>query len=223
MKLNPLTIQTLKVKITWQWSEFFPPLLSLSQDESKLTRFVFRIFRWNDGSNSGSPTTTTESTTSEEDTDSAPPLEPFLLAGDPDLEEETSLDPQTPISLYLRPYSRVHLADKWQILGVPNLVVYHLESQKILSYHARFELLKESKLEQTFQTWSKGEKITFGVKDFLYALRWTIFFGLVSLVYLFAVNKGWCPNYVALWSSSLSQSLGGENPIQAGGGGKIEL
>ncbi|GAA5948820.1 hypothetical protein JCM3765_003913 [Sporobolomyces pararoseus] len=182
----------------------------------------YLAMEWNDGSNSGSPESTEEE---EEDTTrtggSSPPLEPFLLAGDPDLEEETSLDPHTPNSLYLRPYSRVHLADKWQILGVPNLVVYHLESRKILSYHARFELLKgDQKMEQTWSKWSKGEKVTFGVLDFFYALRWTITFGLISLIYLWAVHLGLCPNYVALWSSSLSQSFSGNKVLD---GGKIEL
>jgi len=43
------------------------------------------------------------------------------------------------------------------------LVVYHLASRKVLSYHARFELLKSSKMEQTWEKWSRGEKITFGI------------------------------------------------------------
>lgn len=94
--------------------------------------------------------------------ESSTPLEPFLLAGDPDLEEVVhETDPTG--SLYLRPYSRVYLADKWTVLGVPNVVVYHVESQKVLTYHARFELLKEHKADATWEKWSKGEKVEFGV------------------------------------------------------------
>lgn len=90
------------------------------------------------------------------------PLEPFLLAGDPDLEDEVHhSDPKG--ELYLRPYSRVYLAEKWDVLGVPNLVVYHLPTRTILTQHARFDLLKENKIESTWQKWSEGEKIEFGV------------------------------------------------------------
>jgi hypothetical protein len=159
----------------------------------------------------GSPEDSPESGSEPED---PPPLEPFLLAGDSDLEEETSLS--SPPSLYLRPYSRVHLADKWQILGVPNLVVYHLESQKILSYHARFDLLKENRIDSTWEKWSQGEKVTFGVWDFVLALKWTLVFLVISLMYLFAVKNGWCVNYVAMWSSSMSEKLGTN-------GAKVEL
>jgi len=90
------------------------------------------------------------------------PLEPYLLAGDPDLEEVVhETDPAG--ALYLRPFSRVYLADKWTVLGVPNVVVYHVESQKVLTYHARFDLLKEGKADSTWDKWSKGEKVEFGV------------------------------------------------------------
>lgn len=65
--------------------------------------------------------------------------------------------------LYLRPYSRVYLAEKWNVLGVPNVVVYHLPSRQILTYHARFDLLKDGKIESTWAKWSEGEKIEFGV------------------------------------------------------------
>ncbi|GAA5895781.1 uncharacterized protein JCM6883_001619 [Sporobolomyces salmoneus] len=204
----------------------------VSIDETKSSYLLnskdknYLSMEWNDGSNSGSPSSTTSpsSTSEEEEVEEIdePPVEPFLLAGDTDLEEETSLDPATPPSLYLRPYSRVYLTEKWQVLGMPNLVVYHPETREVLSYHARFELLREGKLESTWEKWSKGERITFGVTDFVYALRWTITFLIISSVYLLAVNQGVVPNYIATWSSGLSQAFGAPG---AGGavGGKIEL
>lgn len=116
--------------------------------------------RWNDGSNMSPPDDVPE----EEEvppagsTPTSAPLEPFLLAGDPDLEEEVHVqDPAG--SLYLRPYSRVYLADKWTILGVPNLVAYHVPSRKVLTYHARWELLKDHKADATWAKWSRGEKV----------------------------------------------------------------
>lgn len=148
---KPPTIWTLNRRTGYPWSTSISLFFFFSRPTYPLSDI-----RWNDGSTLGDPSSSSSSTDQPSE-----PLEPFLLAGDPDLEEDTSLS--TPPSLYLRPYSRVHLADKWQILGVPNLVVYHLESRKVLSYHARFELLREGKLLSTWEKWSKGEKITFGV------------------------------------------------------------
>jgi len=58
--------------------------------------------------------------------------------------------------------------------------------------------------------------------DLVYALRWTLTFLFISLMYLFAVKQGICPNYVALWSSSISEKY-----LKGSGGGgqaaKVEL
>ncbi|GAA6013935.1 hypothetical protein JCM11491_003460, partial [Sporobolomyces phaffii] len=61
---------------------------------------------------------------------------------------------------------------------------------------------------------------------FIYALRWTITFLVIAGVYLAGVRLGWCPNYVALWSASLSEKFtvpSSPPPPPLGGGGKIEL
>ncbi|BGP17613.1 hypothetical protein JCM10213_001264 [Rhodosporidiobolus nylandii] len=153
---------------------------------------------WNDGSN------TTSSPEGESDTPALPPLEPFLLAGDPDLEEDLhASDPKG--ELYLRPYSRVHLAEKWNVLGVPNLAVYHPASQKILSYHARFDLLKPGKADPTWEKWSKGEKIQFGAGDLFYALRWSIGAAVLATGYLAAVRSGAIPDLVGNATAALTQ------------------
>lgn len=161
---------------------------------------------WNDGSNVSTHLATEASPLPA----SPDPLEPFLLAGDPDLEEDLS-ESDTTGSVYLRPYSRVYLADKWTVLGVPNLVVYHVPSQQVLSYHARFELLRESQLMATWDKWSRGEKITFGVNDLVYALRWTILFGVVASIYLFLVHTNQMPNYIADWSGGFAQGYLGNS------------
>lgn len=119
--------------------------------------------RWNDGSTLETPGAP-EDEPQDPSSTLAPtePLEPFLLAGDPDLEDEVHhSDPKG--ELYLRPYSRVYLAEKWNVLGVPNVVVYHLPSRQILTHHARFDLLKDGKLESTWAKWSEGEKVEFGI------------------------------------------------------------
>ena len=157
------------------------------------------------------------------------PLEPYLLAGDPDLEEVVhETDPAG--ALYLRPFSRVYLADKWTVLGVPNVVVYHVESQKVLTYHARFDLLKEGKADSTWDKWSKGEKVEFGVTgastflplalaqrrltpplsaraDFLHALRWSIGLAVVASGYAVAVRTGYIDDVLGHASSKLTQNF----------------
>ncbi|GAA5922732.1 hypothetical protein JCM3775_006114 [Rhodotorula graminis] len=158
---------------------------------------------WNDGSTMSTPDEAPDSPASPE---ASTPLEPYLLAGDPDLEEVVhETDPEG--SLYLRPFSRVYLADKWTVLGVPNVVVYHVESQKVLTYHARFDLLKEGKADSTWDKWSKGEKVEFGVTDFLHALRWSIGLAVVASGYAVAVRTGYIDDVIGHASSKLTQNF----------------
>lgn len=89
-----------------------------------------------------------------------PTLEPFLLASEPDLEEEVSTT-DTSGTLYLRPFSRVFLAQKLEVLGVPNLAVYHVKSRKMLSTHARIEMIKGDKADATWNKWQAGEGVDF--------------------------------------------------------------
>ncbi|GAA5916603.1 hypothetical protein JCM6882_009171 [Rhodosporidiobolus microsporus] len=152
---------------------------------------------WNDGSNTA------------EDSSSSPlskPLEPFLLAGDPDLEEDLSLSTPAQPELYLRPYSRVYLADKWTVLGVPNLVVYHPPSRKVLSYHARFEMLKQGRSEKAWEKWSRGEKVEFGAGDFLYAIRYSLSAAVLAAAYLAAVRAGVIPDLVGNATQAVTRS-----------------
>lgn len=112
--------------------------------------------RWNDGSNLGTSSPSASSPLPDPPT----PSEPFLLAGDTDLEEDMhQTDPSG--GLYLRPYSRVFLAEKFQVLGVPNVAVYHLEKREMLSTQARLDLMKGDKAEGTWEKWEKGERISF--------------------------------------------------------------
>ncbi|GAA5860950.1 hypothetical protein JCM3774_003198 [Rhodotorula dairenensis] len=161
---------------------------------------------WNDGSNMETPGAPVQD---QQDAEPAPtdsdPLEPFLLAGDPDLEDEVHhSDPKG--ELYLRPYSRVYLAEKWDVLAVPNLVVYHLPTRSILTQHARFDLLKENKIESTWQKWSQGEKIEFGLADLAYALRWSIALAVVASTYAISVRTGAIPDVITQWTANFSKT-----------------
>ncbi|GAA6006791.1 thioredoxin family protein [Rhodotorula paludigena] len=160
---------------------------------------------WNDGSNMSPPddVPVEEEVPPAGSTPTSAPLEPFLLAGDPDLEEEVHVqDPAG--SLYLRPYSRVYLADKWTILGVPNLVAYHVPSRKVLTYHARWELLKDHKADATWAKWSRGEKVEMTIGDFVHALRWSLGLAVVASAYAIAVRTGYMDDVVGDLSTKLT-------------------
>ncbi|GAA5825131.1 hypothetical protein JCM11251_006110 [Rhodosporidiobolus azoricus] len=150
---------------------------------------------WNDGSN-----------TAEDSSEPLKPLEPFLLAGDPDLEEDLSLSTPSDPSLYLRPYSRVYLAEKWNVLGVPNLVVYHPPTNKVLSYHAKFEMLKMGRRDKVWDKWSRGEKVNFSAGDLLYAIRYSLAAAVVATAYLAAVRSGYIPDLVGNATESLTKT-----------------
>ncbi|GAA6049346.1 hypothetical protein JCM3770_007300 [Rhodotorula araucariae] len=161
---------------------------------------------WNDGSNMSTPDDDDASSSPDGAPEPPSPLEPFLLAGDPDLEEEVhTSDPAG--ALYLRPYSRVYLADKWTVLGVPNVVVYHLPTQRVLTYHARLDLLKEHKVDATWAKWSRGEKVEFGLGDFVHALRWSIGLAVVASGYALAVRTGYIDDVLGHASAKLTQNF----------------
>lgn len=114
----------------------------------------FSYLEYNDGSSA---------TNDRSDLSLSPPAEPFLLASEVDLEEDLHLtDPEG--ALYLRPFSRVYLAEHFKVFGVPQLVVYHVDSAKILTRHARLSLLKTGpQAEETLGKWERGESTDFGI------------------------------------------------------------
>ena len=56
------------------------------------------------------------------------------------------------------------------MLGVPNLVVYHVESGKVLSTHARVASLKGDAGDKTWEKWEKGETVDFEFKGLFFPL-----------------------------------------------------
>ncbi|SGY14758.1 BQ5605_C013g07090 [Microbotryum silenes-dioicae] len=152
---------------------------------------------WNDGSNLSEGS---------DSSDHGVPSEPFLLAGDTDLEEDLHhSDPQG--SLYTRPYSRVFLAEKHGVLGVPNLLVYHLEKREVLTTHARFDLLKPERWQGTWEKWERGEKISFSLGDVFGAMKWTLAFAAAGTAYLAAVHLGGAPNLIHGYTETLSRTF----------------
>jgi len=115
----------------------------------------FLAMEWNDGSNLSTDSSDVPTPNPTEQS-----TEPFLLAGDRDLEDEVHHS-DLPGSLYLRPYSRVYLAEKLQVLGVPNLAVYHLPTRKLLTSHAKIERLSDRRGggRVDWEHWERGEKV----------------------------------------------------------------
>lgn len=120
----------------------------------------FLAMEWHDGSNLSTDSSDVPVPSPASAAAAPSASEPFLLAGDRDLEDEVH-HADLPGTLYLRPYSRVYLAEKLQVLGVPNLAVYHLPTRRLLTAHAKIERLAEKRGggRVDWEHWERGEKV----------------------------------------------------------------
>lgn len=111
---------------------------------------------WNDGS---SLPTERADTTATANAPNAPTFhnnEDYLLAGEVDIDESLSRT-DTDGTAYLRPFSRVHLASKLNIIAAPTLCVYHIEKGKMLDWNVRMARIKPGQDAETWERWVKGE------------------------------------------------------------------
>lgn len=116
---------------------------------------------WNDGSSlPGQERDEGRSGTGPAPDDDTPPAlynnEDFLLAGEADIDEFLSRS-DTSGTAYLRPFSRVHLASKLNILAAPTLAVYYPKESRFLDWNVRIARLKDGEREETWRRWSNGE------------------------------------------------------------------
>ncbi len=125
---------------------------------------------WNDGSSMPAERAdrTAAPTGPDGDLDELPRLynnEDFLLANEQDIDESLSHTDKSG-EAYLRPFSRVHLAAKLNIIAAPTLCIYHLESGKMLEWNVRMARLNSHRAKETWERWLAGEKATqFTVAD----------------------------------------------------------
>lgn len=82
--------------------------------------------------------------------------EDFLLATEVDIDATLCLTDTSGTS-YLRPYSRVHLASKLDILAAPTLALYHVESRKLIERNVRMRRMQEHDRDETWERWRRGE------------------------------------------------------------------
>lgn len=140
---------------------------------------------WNDGSSDE---------TEEEEADHAALYngEDFLLGGETDIDESLSRT-DTSGEAYLRPFSRVHLASKLNIIAAPTLTVYHIPSQKIIEWNVRMSRLEPG--ADTWEKWRNGEKAAgFVVKD-LWARAPLAFFVTIAMLIYFIFVQIMGPEY----------------------------
>ncbi|PWZ02211.1 hypothetical protein BCV70DRAFT_186171 [Testicularia cyperi] len=146
---------------------------------------------WNDGSSM--PTERTDRTASlpNGDLDELPRLynnEDFLLANESDIDESLSHTDKSG-EAYLRPFSRVHLAAKLNIIAAPTLCIYHLETGKMLEWNVRMGRLASHRSKETWIRWQNAEKAaSFGLLDVLQAAPYTFLIALVAVIYLAVVH-----------------------------------
>ncbi|KDN53485.1 hypothetical protein K437DRAFT_253190 [Tilletiaria anomala UBC 951] len=172
---------------------------------------------WTDGSSpdpSSSETPSSATTTATQKDLAAMPhpsaalynAENFLLAGEADIDESLSHS-DTSGEAYLRPFSRVHLASKLNIIAAPTLCVYHLPSGKMLDWNVRMAKLNPSREADTWERWQKGEKVaSAGVIDVVARRPFTFVLFFISIIYfLFVRIAGPEYNYVARFLLQLDQ------------------
>ncbi|CAO1631215.1 unnamed protein product [Parajaminaea phylloscopi] len=116
--------------------------------------------------------------------------EDFLLAGEADIDSTLSLT-DTAGNSYLRPYSRVHLASKLDILAAPTLAIYHVPSKRLIERNARMKRMQEGERHETWERWSRGEGAGgIGFKDALQSNKLMVIVSVLSLLYFVMVQIG---------------------------------
>jgi hypothetical protein len=145
---------------------------------------------WNDGSSLPSPSTTNATTPSADEGATLYNNEDFLLAQEMDIDESLARS-DTAGEAYLRPFSRVHLASKLNIIAAPTLCVYSLERQKMLDRNVRMARLHRYQRDETWARWSRGESSkSFGLVEALSNSPGTLMLIAFALIYWTLILAG---------------------------------
>ena len=135
---------------------------------------------WDDGS----------SAENDDEGGESPEAESFLLAGDADIEESV-VAADTQGLCYVRPFSRVYMADKLDVLAAPTLVIYHVGTRQILDRHVRVQKLRYGGEEEVIAHWLEGNRTPgFNFMDFVQLSPWTVVLAILAAVYATMVAIG---------------------------------
>ncbi|WFD35413.1 hypothetical protein MCUN1_002267 [Malassezia cuniculi] len=135
---------------------------------------------WDDGS----------SAESDDEGETPPGQESFLLAGDEDLEESV-VSTDTLGMCYVRPFSRVYMAEKLDVLAAPTLAIYHVPSRQFLDRNVRVQKIRYGGDEELIKLWLEGKRTpTLNVKDVVLIAPWTVVLAIVAALYAIVVMIG---------------------------------
>lgn len=116
--------------------------------------------------------------------------ESFLLAGDEDLDESV-VAADAPGTCYVRPFSRVYMADKFDVLVAPTLVIYHVGTRTVLDRGVRAHKLRYGGEEEAAARWLRGERTpSLSAFDVVQLAPWTVVLALVAALYAVVVAVG---------------------------------
>jgi len=153
----------------------------------------FLSMAWQDGSSEGEEVQDMNKVDDQDSTagqDDETAQESFLLAGDDDLEESVSLE-DTSGTCYVRPYSRVYLADKLGVLMAPTLAVYHIGKRQVLDKNVPLRKLQNGRDADTMERWLCGERTPlFSVIDMVQTAPWTVVMAVIAILYAVLVRLG---------------------------------
>lgn len=171
------------------------------------TRYVFLAYcqpwlamEWHDGS-SVDPNLLPEDL-EELDKDRS---ESYLLAGDEDMEKDI-VEKDVQGTSYVLPFSRVYMADLFDVVMTPHLAVYHLPTRSFLDKHVRLSRLGSSRYEATMETWLKGEPSkSFNIVDMVFIAPWTCAMVCLALAYYVLLLVGGKQYHIQNILASFSQ------------------
>lgn len=116
--------------------------------------------------------------------------ESFLLAGDDDLDESV-VAADAAGTCYVRPFSRVFMADKFDVLVAPTLVIYHVGTRTVLDRGVRAHKLRYGGEEEAAAHWLRGERTpSLNAFDVVQLAPWTVVLALVAALYALVVAVG---------------------------------
>ncbi|CBQ73053.1 conserved hypothetical protein [Sporisorium reilianum SRZ2] len=148
---------------------------------------------WNDGSSMPAERAdrTAAPSSPDGDLDELPRLynnEDFLLANETDIDESLSHTDKSG-EAYLRPFSRVHLAAKLNIIAAPTLCIYHVPSGKMLEWNLRMGRLSAHRSKDTWDKWCAGESASsFSVGDAFAVAPYTFLVAILAVLYFVFVR-----------------------------------
>lgn len=170
---------------------------------------------WNDGSSMPAERSDRTTLAGDGELDELPRLynnEDFLLANEVDIDESLSHTDKSG-EAYLRPFSRVHLAAKLNIIAAPTLCIYHVETGKMLEWNVRMGRLSSARSKDTWEKWRAGESASrFSVGDAFAMAPYTFFIGLLAVAYLLYVR--WAGEEANVLRRLLEQWLEGSQAAQ---------